>query len=78
MNEVHTHDIQRQAVTVRLDPDLHEALRTYSFHTRRSANETITNLLREFLDGPGRAELIGAVVTETQERHVVALDKLRG
>lgn len=69
---------KRQAVTLRLDHDLHEALRTYTFHTRRSANDLLTQLLREYLAGDGRDELRSAVVRDTQERHQVALDKLKG
>lgn len=79
MGNVRTQDMgNRQAITVRLDHDVHEALRSYSFHTRRSANDLITRLLRDHLFGSGQEELIDAVVSNERESHRVALDKLRG
>ena len=66
-----------QALTLRLPPDVHDQLRSYSFFTRRSANELITDLLRDYLAGKGRDELMTAMRDHGMSTHREALDKLR-
>ena len=66
-----------QALTLRLPPDVHDQLRAYSFFTRRSANELVTDLLRDFLAGAGRVELMSAMREQGMATHREALDKLR-
>ncbi|KWX00183.1 hypothetical protein TH66_14915 [Carbonactinospora thermoautotrophica] len=68
---------ERQALTLRLPPELHEQLRAYAFLTKRSINETLTRVIADWLAGPGKAEMVEAATKQGQEAHRVALDKLR-
>jgi hypothetical protein len=65
-----------QAFTLRLPPDVHDQLRAYTFFTRRSANELVTDLLRDYLAGVGRAEQMTAMRQQGMATHREALDKL--
>lgn len=67
----------RQALTLRLPPELHEQLRTHAYLTRRSINETLTEVIDRWLSGPGRDEIVRAAGADAQDVHRVALDKLR-
>lgn len=67
----------RQALTLRLPPELHDQLRTHAYLTRKSINETLTEVVTSWLNGPGRDEMIDAAGTDARDVHRVALDKLR-
>jgi len=67
----------KQALTLRLPPELHEMLRTHAYLTRRSINETVTEVIARWLAGPGRDEIVNAAGADAQDVHRIALDKLR-
>ena len=67
----------RQVLTIRVPPELHERLRTYKFFTRKSINEVAVQLLTEYLDGPGADEIVAASTERAQSDYAVALDKLK-
>lgn len=75
-NMTTTQERKVQALTLRLPPDVHDQLRTFAFYTRRSVNELMTELAREFLTGRGRDELMAAVADRGRAEHREALDKL--
>lgn len=66
-----------QALTLRLPPELHEQLRTLSFLTRRSINDLATEAFAEWMESSGRELLVNAAGQHGQDRHRVALDKLK-
>ncbi|MGH3505004.1 MAG: hypothetical protein ACRDQA_29540 [Nocardioidaceae bacterium] len=68
----------RQALTLRLPPELHDELRTYAFLTGNSINETITDVLANWIDNAGKDEMVRAATTRGHKSHRNALDKLRG
>jgi hypothetical protein len=68
---------ERRALTLRLPPELHEELRTHAYLTHRPINETLTELISQWLKGPGRDEMVRAAGDDARKVHRVALDKLR-
>jgi hypothetical protein len=68
----------RDVLTVRLPADLHDELRTYKFFTNRPINDVVVDLIRQFLDGPGREEIAAGMTTRAKDMYGVALDKLAG
>ena len=71
----HAQDGQTR-ITTRLPEDLHEALRTYVFLTRESANSVITTAVRTFLETTGRERMLAASREDTLKLYSTALDKL--
>jgi hypothetical protein len=67
---------ERGVLTIRLPAELHEELRTYKFFTGRSINEVAVELIRDFLDGPGREEIARGMTERARTMYNVALDKL--
>ena len=63
-------------LTTRLPNDLHEALRTYVFLTKESANSVIIDAVRTFLETTGRERMVEASKIDTIKRYSAALDKL--
>lgn len=57
-----------QAITVRLDDDLHEKLRFYRAFMGRSANDLITGLVREFFECQGDAEIAEAIIDRAKRQ----------
>lgn len=68
----------RDVLTVRLPADLHDELRTYKFFANRPINDVVVDLIRQFLDGPGREEIAAGMTTRAKDMYGVALDKLAG
>lgn len=68
--------MEPKAFLLRLDPDLHEALRGLAHITRRSMNDIAGQALQEYLVGTGRREFVEASANRTQEDFEVLLDKL--
>ncbi|MQA01871.1 MAG: toxin-antitoxin system HicB family antitoxin [Streptosporangiales bacterium] len=68
---------ERQALTLRLPPELHEQLRLYAFLTSQSINETVTGVVAEWLKEQGRTAMLDAAAEHGQQTHRIALDKLR-
>jgi hypothetical protein len=68
---------ERQVLTLRLPPELHEQLRTHAFLTRRPINQTLTEVVTKWMEGPGRDEMVRASTARGREIHRVALDKLQ-
>jgi predicted DNA-binding protein len=68
---------QTQALTLRLPPELHEQLRTLSYLTRRSINDLATEALSAWMEKGGHELLVEAAMRQGQDRHRVALDKLK-
>jgi hypothetical protein len=66
----------RDAITVRLPADLHDDLRTYKAFTRKTVNDVVVTLIRDFFDGPGREEIARAMTERAKSRYGAALDKL--
>lgn len=66
----------RDTIIVRLPADLHDELRTYKVFTRKSINEVVVTLIRDFFDGPGREEIARAMTERAKSKYGVALDKL--
>jgi hypothetical protein len=67
---------ERNVLTVRLPPELHDELRTYKFFTGRSINDVVVDLICKFLSGPGREEITQGMTKRAKERYGVALEKL--
>jgi hypothetical protein len=67
---------ERNVLTVRLSPELHEQLRAYKFFTHRPINELVVGLIAEYLAGPGREEIENGMTERAKEMYGVALDKL--
>lgn len=69
----------RATFTLRLPPELHDKLRLHAYITRKPINETLTELVAEFLDegGRGREEMVDAAGKQAAEDHRGALDALR-
>jgi hypothetical protein len=68
----------RGILPVRLPANLHDELRAYKFFTNRPINDVVVDLIRQFLDGPGREEIAAGMTTRAKDMHGVALDKLAG
>jgi predicted DNA-binding protein len=68
---------KNQALTLRLPPELHEQLRTLSFLTRRSINDLASSALSRWMETSGHDLMVEAATRHGQERHRVALDKLK-
>ena len=66
----------RAVLTIRLPSDLHEQLRAYKFFAGRSINDLAVDLIREFLEGPGREEISRGMTERAKEMYGEALDKL--
>ena len=67
---------QRGVLTVRLPAELHEGLRTYKLYANRPINDVVVELIRDFLDGPGREEIARGMTERARSMYGVALDKL--
>jgi hypothetical protein len=67
---------ERNVLTVRVPADLHEELRTYGFFTKRSINDVVVNLIRDFLAGPGREEIAQGMTDRAKKMYGKALDEL--
>jgi hypothetical protein len=67
---------ERNVLTVRLSPELHEQLRAYKFFTHRPINELVVRLIAEYLAGPGREEIENGMTERAKEMYGVALDEL--
>lgn len=65
-----------QAMTIRLDDDIYEALRAHAYATRTSMNETVNRALKDFLAGAGRREHVDALIEDARGRYRTTLDKL--
>ena len=65
------------AITVRLeDDDLHKKLRLYRAFTGRAANDLINELVREFFESRGDAEIEDAMTRRAKRQHGPALNEL--
>ena len=66
----------RGMLTVRLPNDLHEELRAYKYFTGRSINDLVVDLIRQFLDGPGRDGISRGMTERAKSMYGEALDEL--
>jgi len=66
----------RGVLTVRLPAELHEELRAYKLYANRPINDVVVELIRDFLDGPGREEIARGMTERAKSMYGVALDKL--
>jgi predicted transcriptional regulator len=67
---------ERQALTVRVPADVHEALKTLAMATNRRVNDIVLIAVRDYLAGEGHREAVDAFLHEAGENYKVALDKL--
>jgi len=67
---------ERNVLTVRLDPELHEQLRAYKYFTKTPINELVVRLISEYLSGHGREEIEQGMTDRARVTYGVALDKL--
>lgn len=65
------------AMTVRLPPEVHEALRVVAFATGASLNDIVLRSVGEFLADKSRRETVDRIATQVREQYRVALDKLK-
>lgn len=67
---------ERQALTVRVPADVHEALKTLSMATNRHVNDIVLVAVRDYLAGEGHREAVEIFMHEAVENYKVALEKL--
>lgn len=65
-------------MSVRLKDDQTEKLRLYRAYTGRAANDLIAELVREFFECQGDAEIAEAMTDRAKRANGQALDELRG
>lgn len=67
---------ERGVLTVRIPAEMHEELRTYKLFANRPINDVVVELIRDFLNGPGREEIARGMTERAKSMYGVALDKL--
>ena len=63
-------------VTVRMDPSLREAVKTFALASGTSANTVMVSAIADFISSDARRETVETFFRDAIERHSVLLDKL--
>jgi hypothetical protein len=67
---------ERKTIPVRLPADTHQELKLLALFTGRSVNDIITELVSEYLAGPGREAIEHGMTARAATNYKEALDKL--
>jgi hypothetical protein len=63
-------------LTIRVNDDLHEAVRAAAFATDSSVQDLVTRSIANYLADDGRREAVETVLRRARSQYRVALDKL--
>lgn len=68
---------EKKVVMVRMSPEEHDALKTFSFHSGISINEVMLRAMRQYLATQGTSQEFDELLKKSRGRYRSALEKMK-